>query len=97
MKQTTAANLGLVLAIAGWALAFYGAMSQLGDPSPSIAPARIEAGRYVSKTIMFIGVTAILSALWLSGYGFSLAKVRASLCTALVVLPSIAIVWGTLQ
>lgn len=35
MKQTTAVNLALFLVVVGWLMAYYGVMSQLGDPSPT--------------------------------------------------------------
>ncbi|WP_139350331.1 hypothetical protein [Rhodanobacter sp. C03] len=96
MKKTSAANLALILVVAGWLLACYGVMSQLGDPSPSVPHAQIEAARHQSLAVLFIGVASILTALWLSGYSFSTAKVRASACAALVFLPSVAVVWSTL-
>jgi len=96
MKQTTAANLALLLVVAGWLLAYYGVMSQLGDPSPSVPHAQIEASRHLSLAMLFIGVASILAALWLSGYSFSAAKVRASACAALILLPSVAVIWGSL-
>ncbi|GAA0248759.1 hypothetical protein [Rhodanobacter caeni] len=96
MKQTAAANLALLLVLAGWLLAYYGVMSQLGDPSPSVPHAQIEAARRQSLAVLFIGVASLLTALWLSGYSFSGAKVRAITCVALVLLPSVAVVWSSL-
>ena len=96
MKHTSAANLALLLVVAGWLLAYYGVMSQLGDPSPSVPHAQIEASRHLSLAILFAGVVSILVALWLSGYSFSAAKVRASACVALVLLPAVAVVWSSL-
>ncbi|HWG89056.1 MAG TPA: hypothetical protein VN679_14830 [Candidatus Acidoferrales bacterium] len=95
MKQTSAANLALLLVVVGWALAYYGVMSQLGDPSPSVPHAQIEATRHVSLVVLCIGVVSILAALWLSGYSFSAAKVRASACVALILLPSVVVAWST--
>ncbi|WP_426687215.1 hypothetical protein [Rhodanobacter ginsengiterrae] len=95
MKQTSAANLALLLVVVGWALAYYGVMSQLGDPSPSVPHAQIEAARHVSLVVLYIGVVSILAALWLSGYSFSAAKVRASVCVALILLPSVVVAWST--
>jgi len=92
MKQTTAANLALVLVVAGWLLAFYGVMSQLGDPSPSVPRAQIEAARHLSLTVLGVGVMFVLAALCLSGFSFTVAKVRASVCVALGFLPAIAII-----
>jgi hypothetical protein len=91
MKQTTAVNLALFLVVVGWLMAYYGVMSQLGDPSPTAVHAHIEAARKLSRSVLFIGLVSILAALWLSGYGFTAAKVRASICSALIVLPSVAV------
>jgi len=96
MKQTSAANLALLFVIAGWSLAFYGVMSQLGDPSPSIPQFQIEATRHLSLVVLCIGVVCVLAALWLSGYSFSAAKVRASVCAALIILPSAAVILSLL-
>jgi hypothetical protein len=74
MKQTAAANLAILLLIIGWALAVYGFVS-------------IEAHYLLSFTVLCVGVFGILSALWLSGYSFSVAKIRASVCLVLVFLP----------
>jgi hypothetical protein len=95
MKQTSAANLALLLVVVGWALTYYGAMSQLGDPSPSVPHAQIEAARHLSFVVLCIGVVSILASLWLSGYSFSAAKVRASACVALIMLPSVVVAWST--
>ncbi|HEV2622042.1 MAG TPA: hypothetical protein VGU65_08135 [Frateuria sp.] len=96
MKQTTAANLALVLVVAGWLLAFYGVMSQLGDPSPSVPRAQIEAARHLSLAVLGVGVVCILAALCLSGFSFTAAKVRASVCAALGFLPAIAVILSML-
>ena len=96
MKQTSAANLALLLVVVGWSLAYYGVMSQLGDPSPSVPHAQIEATRHLSIVVLCIGVVSVLAALWLSGYSFSAAKVRACACAVLVFLPSVAVVLGLL-
>jgi len=96
MKQTSAANLAFLLVVAGWSLAFYGVMSQLGDPSPSVPHAQIEAARHLSLFVLCIGVVCVLAALWLSGYSFSATKVRASICAALILFPSVAVIWGLL-
>jgi divalent metal cation (Fe/Co/Zn/Cd) transporter len=92
MKQTSAANVALFLVFAGWLLAYYGVMSQLGDPSPSVPRTQIEAERHFSLVVLCIGVVCVLAALWLSGYSFSAAKVRASACAALVSLPSVTVI-----
>ena len=53
VKQTTAANVAMFLVVLGWSLAFYGAMSQLGDFPPSMPRSHIEAVRHFSLAILF--------------------------------------------
>jgi hypothetical protein len=96
MKQTSAANLAFLLVATGWVLAFYGVMSQLGDPSPSVPREQIEAARHLSLVILCVGVMCVLAALWLTGYSFSGARIRASICAALIVLPSVAVILSLL-
>ncbi|MBT2144196.1 MULTISPECIES: hypothetical protein [unclassified Rhodanobacter] len=96
MKQTTAANLALILVVAGWLLAFFGVTSQLGDPSPSVPRAQIEAARHLSIAVLGVGVVCILIALCLSGFSFTAAKVRSCVCAALGFLPAIAVIWSML-
>jgi hypothetical protein len=90
------ANLALVLVVIGWLLAFYGAMSQLGDPAPNVPRSVIDGHRHMSMTILLTGVTCIISSLWLSGRAFMEARKRSLATAALVVIPIVAIVAGTL-
>ena len=85
-------NLALVLAAAGWLLASYGVMSQLGDPAPTVPRSVIEAHRHVSTTILLLGVICLLSALWLSGRTFLEAKKRSVLAAVLITVPAITLV-----
>jgi hypothetical protein len=91
MKQSSAANLALLLVVVGWFLVFYGVASQLGDPAPWVTHEQMQAHHRLSHTILSFGVLGVLSALWLSGYSFSVAKIRASICLALVFLPSVTV------
>lgn len=92
MSASRLANLALVLVVTGWFLAFYGVMSQLGDPSPTVPRAVIENQRHVSITVLLIGVMCLLSSLWLSGFSFAEARKRSMLTAALVAIPAIAVV-----
>ncbi|WP_139350896.1 hypothetical protein [Rhodanobacter sp. C01] len=96
MERTKAANLALLLVALGWLLAFYGVMSQVGDPGPTISPAQIDANRLRSFAILLVGIVCLLSSLWLSGYSFMVAKVRSIVSAAAVVLPSIGVVLSLL-
>jgi hypothetical protein len=90
MKPSHAANLALVLVVLGWLLSAYGALSQLGDPSPLVPRAEMESHRRASAVILVVGVLTLLSALWLSGYSFLVARWRASVALLACVLPFIA-------
>lgn len=92
MSAGRLANLALVLAITGWLLAFYGAMSQLGDPSPMVPRSVIEGQRHLSLSVLLLGIVSLLSALWLSGAAFGGARRRSVLVVALIVLPVITVV-----
>jgi hypothetical protein len=91
MKPSPAANLALGLVVIGWLLAFYGALSQLGDPAPGVSLATIEAHRQTSAVVLLIGIVVLLSSLWLSGYSFGQARRRASIAAILCVAPVITI------
>lgn len=92
MSASRLANLALVLAITGWLLAFYGVMSQLGDPAPTVPHAVIESQRHVSLTVLLVGVMCLLGSLWLSGCSFVEARKRSLLAAALIAVPAIAVV-----
>lgn len=79
------ANLALALVLAGWLLLAWGVLRQLGDPSPLISRAELEAAREVSLLFMFSGVTALVGTVWLSGRFFEL--IRAKVALLLVLLP----------
>lgn len=86
------ANLGLVLAVCGWLLAYYGVMSQLGDPAPTVPRSVIESHKHASLTALLIGAICLLSSLWLSGRSFTEARKRSLVSTALVAAPAIAVI-----
>ncbi|MDR0780655.1 MAG: hypothetical protein LBF16_08170 [Pseudomonadales bacterium] len=52
MKQSSAANLALLLLIVGWFLAFYGLVSQMGDPAPSVSREQIQAAYRLSHAVL---------------------------------------------
>jgi hypothetical protein len=92
MSASRSANLALILAVIGWLLAFYGVMSQLGDPVPTVPRSVIESHRHVSLTVLLAGVMCLLSSLWLSGHSFMEARKRSLLAAALIAAPAIAVV-----
>lgn len=92
MSAGRLANLALALAITGWLLAFYGVLSQLGDPSPAVSRSIIEGHRHASIAVLSLGFVSLLSSLWLSGATFAHAKKRSVLAAALVAVPAIAVI-----
>ena len=83
MKPTAAANLALVLVIVGGLLGSYGVLSQLGDPAPWVTTAQLNTMRHRSLLFMLAGTLAPLCSLWLAGYSFHAARVRASTASIL--------------
>ena len=90
MNANRLANLALVLTITGWLLAFYGVMSQLGDPAPTVTRSILESHRHASLTVLLAGVVCLLSSLWLSGRSFTEAGKRSLLVLILIAVPAIA-------
>lgn len=88
MRQSTASNLAIVLAILAWPLVIYGVMSQLGDYHPSVPQEIITANQRTSIAILSAGFLCFMGALWLAGYGFTGARIRslfaAACCLGLV-------------
>lgn len=89
MKPSVAANLSLVMVVAGWLLSAYGVLSQMGDPAPWVSRAEIAALHHTSNTFLFVGICSLLSSVWLSGFAFSFARWRASLALLACLLPAI--------
>ncbi len=86
------ANLALALAVSGWLLAYYGVMSQLGDPVPGTPHSVIESHRHVSVSILLGGVVCLLASLWLSGHVFTGARKRSLLGGLLMAGPAVAVI-----
>jgi hypothetical protein len=81
------ANLALALVFVGWLLLVWGVLRQLGDPSPMMPRAELEATRETSLLFMFSGVIVLVGSVWLSGKSFEGARVRATLALALFLAP----------
>lgn len=92
MRASRLANVALALAIAGWLLAFYGVMSQFGDPAPTVPRSVIEVQRHVSLTVLLVGVLCLLGSLWLAGRTFTEARRRSLLTAILIFLPAAAVI-----
>jgi hypothetical protein len=89
-----AANIAIGLMVLGWLASFWGLFSQLGDPDPRVPRAVIEAENRTYFTLFLGGVASIVVAMWLAGFGYSEAKVRALIVAAFTVIPIVAIgVW----
>lgn len=88
------ANLALVLVVIGWLLAYYGVMSQMGDPRPGTLHSVMESHRHVSISILLLGVLCLLASQWLSGYVFNSARKRSLLVLLLIASPVVALTAG---
>ncbi|WP_426663397.1 hypothetical protein [Rhodanobacter aciditrophus] len=91
MKPATAANLALVLVVIGGVLGSYGALSQLGDPAPWVTAAQLDAMRRRSLLFMLVGMLAPLCSLWLAGYSFHAARIRALAASILCLVQPVAL------
>jgi hypothetical protein len=91
MSPSRAVNLSLTLVVAGWLLAVYRVLSQLGDPAPNIPASVIEKERQSSVMMSGIGIILLLISVWLWGYSFVQAKWRASIAMAACLLPAVAL------
>ena len=87
MKQSLAANAAIGLVVIGWLSCTYGVLSQLGDPSPLVQQAELDAHRRVSIAFILVGVLSVLCSLWLSGYSFMSGPRRSVLATMAAILP----------
>jgi len=90
MRIARLANLAIVLALVGWPLMYYGAMSQLGDPSPRVPRADVVRQQQISMALMFLGIVCLHASLWFSGRSYPEAKKRSLLAVALVIAFGIA-------
>jgi hypothetical protein len=88
LSPSSAANLSLILLGAGWLVAAYGVLSQLGDPNPYIPAAVIENDRRMSGAMLGTGILLLLVSVWLSGYSFAHARWRASITIVACLLPA---------
>jgi len=83
--------------VIGGLLGSYGALSQLGDPAPWVTTAQLDAMHHRSLLFMLAGMLAPLFSLWLAGYSFHAARIRASvasiLCLAQPVVLFFWILW----
>jgi hypothetical protein len=90
------ANVALVLVAIGWVIASYGVLSMLGDPSPTVPRAQIEAqmtaARHVSVALLLIGVLGLAMSSWLAGFSFSVARIRTSCTLAAFIIPATVII-----
>lgn len=94
MDSNRAANLALFLVVLGWFFACYGALSQLGDPAPSVTQAELKTMHMQSMAMVFVGIFCLLGSLWLSGYLFQRARIRASLVAVAIAVPAAVLLYN---
>ncbi|MUV14622.1 hypothetical protein [Noviluteimonas gilva] len=97
MKQTTASNVALALALLAWPFCFYGALSQLGDFAPDTPRDVIDRHKLVSSIVLSTGLFSLFVSLVLSGFGFSGARYRAVTAIAVCFGLLLVVVAGMLQ
>jgi len=94
MKKVTAANIAIGLMVLGWLASFWGLFSQFGDPDPRVPRAVIEAENRAYFTLFLAGVASIVVSMWLAGFGYSEAKIRALTVAGFTVIPIVGFgVW----
>lgn len=86
MKATSKANISILLAVAGPFVLYVGALSAMGDPSPSATSDQIARAEFIIRASIILGLTSIASSLWLSGSAFSTAPLRSLSALALCVV-----------
>jgi hypothetical protein len=96
MRTNHFANLALILVPIGWLLAYYGVMSQLGDPHPDLPRADVETMRDRSQMVLAFGVTCLLASLWLAGTAFTFARIRSLVAASLVLIPFVVLCAGVI-
>ncbi|KGQ19265.1 hypothetical protein LF41_2911 [Lysobacter dokdonensis DS-58] len=96
MKQATASNIALALAILAWPLCSYGFFSLLVDFVPDTPRDVIEPHQLASYVALLAGLLSLLASLCLCAFGFSGAKVRSliaiAVCLGLILLAVLTLV-----
>ena len=93
MIASRAANISIALVLVGWGLVVIAVLSSLGDPAPWVSKSQLNTIHYRAMLTVLLGTLCLVSAVWLSGYSASLAKVRASAALAGVVIPLVVCFW----
>jgi hypothetical protein len=92
MKPTTASNIALIGATLSWPLVWFGVVSQLGDYAPGTPSESIISNTRLSVGAIIAGLAFLFGSLWLSGYGFAVARVRSLLAASICLGLPIALV-----
>lgn len=87
MTPKTAANIALSITLFGGFLCFYGVVSQLGDPAPTVTNEQIKHMHWLGDLFIAAGFLCFAPALWLAGYSFRLAPKRSILVVIAVLIP----------
>ena len=91
MRKPVAANLSLILVVAGWMLVTFTVLWNLGDPNPRTPPAEVLRHQHFFAAIMWIAILFLLGSQILAGLAFREAKRRALLSFVVFVLPLMAL------
>jgi hypothetical protein len=86
MKQTTAANLSLVLVVMAWAALACSAGAAMVDPGPTVDPSRFFGDQQRTAVLWSnAGLLLLLSGTWLAGHAYTAARVRSVLALLLCI------------
>src|SRR5262249_23048571 len=58
-------------------LCVFGVLAQLGDPAPGFSMVEYAAHQRQMSVMVLVGLVSLMSALWLAGYSYSAARIRA--------------------
>lgn len=94
MPPKTAANIAITITLLGWFLCFYGVVSQLGDPAPTVTAEQIKHMHWLGDLFIAAGFLCFAPALWLAGYSFSLTPKRSIVVVIAVLIPIILAMIG---
>jgi hypothetical protein len=87
MKPSTTANLALILAVAGWLVYGYGSVRLMGEFSPAVPRAYVDAFRLNAMRVLYAGLFTLFVSLVLSICVFKIAPWRSKITLTIVLVP----------
>lgn len=87
MKPSTTANLALILAIAGWLAYGYSTVRLMGEFSPAVPQAYVDAFRLNAMRVLYAGLFTLFVSLILSIRVLKTVPWRSKITLAIVLIP----------